>query len=94
MIESLFFVDSAARLDLVQRTGGIPLDVVGDVIVRNVNPILAWRNYLGLTQSELASRMNISQPALAQIEGSLRLRKVILKKAAQALGLQLEQLFF
>jgi len=82
------------RLDLAQRTKGIPLDIVGEIVVKKVNPIFAWRNYLGLTQSELASRMNISQPALAQIEGSLRPRKVTLKKAAQALGLQLDQLLF
>lgn len=53
-----------------------------------------WRNYLRLTQSELASRMGISQPALAQMESSLRPRKVTLKKSAQALGLQLDQLSF
>jgi len=82
------------RLDLVQRTKCIPLDVVGDIVVKKVNPVFAWRNYLGLTQSELAARMDISQPALAQIESSLRPRKVTLKKVAHALGLQLDQLFF
>lgn len=82
------------RLDLAQRTKGIPLDVVVEIVVKKVNPIFAWRSYLGLTQSELASRMNIIQPALAQIEGSLRPRKVTLKKADQALGLQQVQLLF
>ncbi|MEC7118303.1 MAG: helix-turn-helix transcriptional regulator [Pseudomonadota bacterium] len=82
------------RLDLAQRTKGIPREIVGDVVIKRINPILAWRRYLGLTQGELASRMDISQPALAQIEGSQRPRKVTLKKAAHALGLQLDQLFF
>lgn len=82
------------RLDLVQRTKGIPIDLVSDIVVNKVNPVFAWRNYLCLTQSELASRMGISQPALAQIENSLRPRKVTLKKAAHALGLQLGQLSF
>lgn len=82
------------RADLVKRTQGVPHQVVGDIIVNKVNPVLAWRRYLLLTQDQLAQRMGISQPALAQIEAALRPRKVTLKKAADALGINLDQIYF
>lgn len=83
-----------SRFELVKQTRGIPHQIVGEVMLQQVNPVLAWRRYLSLTQAELAARMGISQPALAQIENASRPRKVTLKKVAQALGLQIEQLLF
>lgn len=60
-----------------------------------VTPIRAWREHLGLTQSEVAARMEISQAALAQIESpEAHPRKTTLRRVAQALGIQLEQLDF
>ncbi|MDP2853523.1 MAG: helix-turn-helix transcriptional regulator [Smithellaceae bacterium] len=53
----------------------------------------AWREYLGLTQKEVASRMGISQAALSQMEsGEKKLRKASLEKLAEALELNVEQL--
>ena len=53
----------------------------------------AWREYLGLTQAQLASRLEISQPAMAKLERpAANLRKNTLKKLAQELGLVVEQL--
>ena len=52
----------------------------------------AWREYLMLTQAEMAARMGITQAGYAQIEAAKRPRKATLQKAAEALGITLEQL--
>jgi transcriptional regulator with XRE-family HTH domain len=52
----------------------------------------AWREYLHLTQAEVAARMGVSQAAFAQMETTRRPRKVTLQKVADALGLTLDQL--
>lgn len=73
----------------------VPNEVVERVIMGKVTPIRAWREHLGLTQSEVAARMEISQAALAQIESpEAHPRKSTLRRVAQALGIQLEQLDF
>jgi len=73
----------------------VPNEVVERAIMSKLTPIRAWREHLGLTQSEVAARMEISQAALAQIESpEARPRKSTLRRVAQALGIQLEQLDF
>ena len=73
----------------------VPNEVVERVIMGKLTPIRAWREHLGLTQSEVAARMEISQAALAQIESpEARPRKTTLRRVAQAFGIQLEQLDF
>lgn len=53
----------------------------------------AWREHLGLTKEQVASRMNISPAALEQIEArSAKPRRATLAKVAEALGVQVEQL--
>lgn len=53
----------------------------------------AWREHLGLTKEQVAARMNISPPALEQIEArTAKPRRATLSKVAEALGLQVEQL--
>jgi transcriptional regulator with XRE-family HTH domain len=53
----------------------------------------AWREYLGLTQKDVAEKMRIAQAALSQIEsGEKKLRKATLEKLAQALGVSVEQI--
>lgn len=55
--------------------------------------IRAWREYLGLTQKEVADKMGVSQAALSQMEsGEKKLRKATLEKLAKAMGLSVEQL--
>lgn len=71
--------------------------IPNEVISRTVDgatPVRAWREYLGLTQAEAASRLGISQSAYAQQENSERLRKASLEKIAEALGISQEQLDF
>ena len=62
--------------------------------VEHAKPMLrAWREHLGLTQAEVARRMDISQPAYAKLEApTARLRVSTLKRLATALGVQWEQL--
>ena len=73
------------------RPGMIPHAVVSAAV--DGKPILqAWREYLKLTQAELAERMGITQAGYAQIEAAKRPRKATLLKAADALGITLEQL--
>lgn len=52
----------------------------------------AWREHLSLTQVQVASRMNITQAAYAQMERVEKPRKATLQKVADALGLTVEQL--
>ena len=71
----------------------IPHDVVSRT-VDGATPSRAWREHLGLTQTEVAARMGISQSAYAQQEGSERLRKASREKIAAALGIAAAQLDF
>lgn len=70
----------------------IPHEVVGLTVSGEYSLARAWREYLGLTQEEVAGRMGITQPALVQIENAKRPRRPTLQKLAQALGITIEQL--
>ena len=71
----------------------IPHEVVGLTIKKGYTLVRAWREYLGLTQKEVAKRMGITQAALSQMEaGEKRLRKATLEKLAAAMGISVEQL--
>jgi len=72
--------------------GTVPNEVVNLSFERSVSPMAAWREHLGLTQAEVASRIGISQAAYAQMERVKQPRKVTLEKVAAALGLEVEQL--
>lgn len=70
----------------------IPL-AVAEAILDGASPARAWREYLHLTQAEVAERMGISRPALAQMERpGAKLRRSTMEKLAAALGIEWEQL--
>nr|WP_236872379.1 helix-turn-helix transcriptional regulator [Burkholderia territorii] len=69
----------------------IPHEVVS-ATVDGATLLRAWREYLGLTQAEVATRLGISQSAYAQQEGSEKLRKSTREKIAAALGITDAQL--
>ena len=72
---------------------GVPHVVVGKVIKEGQTYLRAWRDYLGLTQAELAGKAGISQAALSQMEsGESKLRKATRSKLADAMGINPEQL--
>ncbi|MDR2013889.1 MAG: helix-turn-helix domain-containing protein [Rhodanobacter sp.] len=73
--------------------GLIPHEVVSATVDR-ASPMKAWREYLRLTQAEVAKRMGVTQAAYAQTEVAARPRKATLARVAAALRLTVEQLDF
>ena len=70
----------------------IPNAVVNKVINKDKTPIRAWRQHLGLTRTEVARRLGISQSAYAQQEAKEPVRKATRQKIAEALGIAAAQL--
>ncbi len=61
--------------------------------VRGETLVKAWREYFKLTQKELGEKSGMKQSALARLEnGNSKPRKSTLKKIAEALGIELDQL--
>lgn len=73
---------------------GVPSEVVNMVFDRNYSPIKAWREYLGLSQIDVAKKIGVSQSAYSQYEKSANLRKATVAKIATALNIKPEQLEF
>lgn len=71
----------------------IPNEVVSSV-VDGATAARAWRDYLQLTQSEVARRLGIAQSSYAKQEASKGLRPATIKKIATALGITPAQLDF
>ena len=70
-----------------------PQEVVEANVVRGDSPLKAWREHLGLTQTEVAKRAGISQPAYAKLEKpDANPRTATLRKLSKALGISLEHL--
>ena len=70
----------------------LPHEVVKRSTLGGVSLVRAWREYLGLSQKEVASRMGISQPSYAKMEAAeTKNRPATLKKIAGAMGIQWEQ---
>ena len=87
------YVRTFRKTPRIPENGNIPNDVVWLSLDKGYSLARAWREYLGLTQVEVAARMGISQAALSQMEsGEKKLRKASLEKLAQALGVTVEQL--
>ncbi len=80
-------------IDHEYKSSAIPHEIVKRNVLDNTTMIKAWREYLGMTQKELAGKAQVTQPAIAKLErpGSSP-RKATLKKIAAAMGLTLEQL--
>jgi len=73
---------------------GIPHAVVERMALDDVHPVRAWREHLGLDQSDVAARAGMKQPALARIESGQggKTRKDTLARLANAMGLSIEQI--
>ncbi len=77
----------------VPADGAVPQEVVELHVLQGLSLRRAWREYLGLTQAEVAARMGISQSALSQTERpAARPRHRTLMKLAKALGVSLRHL--
>lgn len=75
-----------------RKDDGIPHAVVELMVMQDMTPARAWREHLGLTQTEVAERIGISQSAYAQQEAAPKNRKATREKIAAALGILPEQL--
>jgi DNA-binding XRE family transcriptional regulator len=64
-----------------------------DAYLAATTALAFWRRYRGLTQAELAGKVGITQPYLAQIEGGKRTGDVHLyARLARALRVRIEDL--
>ncbi|MDO9317514.1 MAG: helix-turn-helix transcriptional regulator [Gammaproteobacteria bacterium] len=71
----------------------IPHEVIGLCVEKGLSLLAAWRTHKGFSQSELAERMGITQPGVAQMERpGAKLQRRTLEKAATALSVHPEQL--
>ncbi|MEC9483156.1 MAG: helix-turn-helix transcriptional regulator [Halomonas sp.] len=84
--------------ELVDRAGEanaltLPHEVVSRHLVDDVPLVRCWREYLSMTQADLAERLAVSQAQVAQWERpAARLRHATLKKIASAMGIHVRQL--
>lgn len=76
-----------------QEDSLIPHAVVS-ATVDGASPMKAWREYLRLTQAEVAARMGVTRAAYAQIESAGRPRKASIARVATAFRITSEQLDF
>ena len=65
---------------------------VAEKSLDGASPLRAWREYLKLTQEEVASRMGITRSAYTQMEHSGKPHRSTLERAAKAFGIELEQI--
>jgi DNA-binding XRE family transcriptional regulator len=71
----------------------IPHEVVKANIMNKVPMIKAWREYLGMTQEQLAEKVHMKQSALARLEsGTGKPRTATLLKLATVFGIKPELL--
>jgi len=70
----------------------IPHAVVEFMVIDHMTPVRAWREYLNLTQEEVAERLGVSQSAYSQQEANTKTRKATRGKIAAALGIHPAQL--
>ena len=73
---------------------GIPAAVVDLAMDNEWSAARAWREYMELTQAEVAQRMGITQGAYAQLEAKKSIRKSSREKIARALEIHESQLNF
>jgi len=73
---------------------GIPADVVDFALDHQCSAARAWREYLQLTQAQVAGAMGITQGAYAQLERKTSIRPASRQKIAAALGLVESQFDF
>lgn len=71
----------------------IPHEVVERMVNNEWSLVHAWRDYLGLTQIEMATRLGVRQPSYARMEArDARLRGSTIERIAAAMGVSSGQL--
>jgi len=78
----------AASDPRIPADGTIPHEVVELMVANDWSVIRAWREYLGITQTEMAARLGIRQPSYLAMEAVDAVPKRVTKqRIAKALGL-------
>jgi DNA-binding XRE family transcriptional regulator len=85
-------LEQEGHTPFVPDSDGIPVHVVDNHIRNNISLIQAWREYLGLTQQEVAERMGVTQSSFQETEKARKPRDTTLEKVAKAMGLRLVHL--
>jgi len=70
----------------------IPHEVIKKIHLDDMSSVQAWREYLNLTQAEVAEKMGITQAAYSQMETAKKNRKATLQKIADAMNIDYLQL--
>lgn len=84
--------------ELMERAGEadaltLPHEIVSRHLTDDVPLVRCWREYLGLTQADLAKLLKVSQAQVAQWEHlDAKPRYTTLKKLAAAMGIHVHQL--
>jgi DNA-binding XRE family transcriptional regulator len=82
----------AASDTRIPADGTIPHEVIVLMTDNDWSIIRAWREYLGVTQTEMAARLDIRQPSYSAMEApEARPRKTTRTRIATVLGLQRDQ---
>ena len=76
--------------DIEEKT--IPHEIIKNIAHQGISLVQAWREYLGLTQEQVAEKMGISQAAYCQMEKAKKIHKQTKIKIASALGLDYSQI--
>ena len=77
---------------LTSKQLSVPTAVVTKVLRRQITPIKAWREHLGMTQQAVADALGISQAAYSQLERRVSHQAGTLVQVAQVLGLTVQQI--
>jgi DNA-binding XRE family transcriptional regulator len=81
-----------ARIDELRTHDTIPDEQAGRIL-DGEHPLKVFREWRGLSQSQLAERAGLRQPTIALLEGGKRRGTVLqMRKLAEALNLQLDTL--
>jgi len=86
-------VGEPAQAGRIPADGTTPHEVIRLSIKNGWSMMRAWREHLGLTQAELAHRLEIRQPSYAAMEApDAKPKKATRQRIAAAMGITLEQL--
>lgn len=70
----------------------IPHEIIKNIAHQGISPVQAWREYLGLTQAQVAEKIGISQAAYCQMEKAKKIRKTTKLKIAAAFDIDYSQI--
>jgi DNA-binding XRE family transcriptional regulator len=83
--EALMFGKKSEEVDF-------PLEIAELTLVKGMTLAKAWREYLKLSQADVAKKMGITQGAYSKLEAKKTLKDDVRFKLADALGIDPDQL--